>query len=129
MPLRMFTTSISHDAVEPNSVVVVPMRPYGSFSEFYQFIGRGIRVLTHPALEGRVGPSQQFLDVVFHGEFAPHIAAIRDDLPELSVLIQIADDSGYSAREMFRLLNRCYLKLGEPTRLGALLKAARLGLV
>ncbi|MDH3193119.1 MAG: hypothetical protein OEY55_13435 [Acidimicrobiia bacterium] len=42
---------------------------------------------------------------------------------------QIADDSGYSAREMFRLLNRCYLKLGEPTRLGALLKAARLGLV
>ncbi len=24
----MLTTSISHDAVEPNSVVVVPMRPY-----------------------------------------------------------------------------------------------------
>ena len=42
---------------------------------------------------------------------------------------QIADDSGYSPREMFRLLNRCYLKLGEPTRLGALLKAARLGVV
>ena len=42
---------------------------------------------------------------------------------------QIADESGYSPREMFRLLNRCYLKLGEPTRLGALLKAAKLGLV
>lgn len=32
----------------PPITVVVPMRPYGSFSEFYQFIGRGIRVLTHP---------------------------------------------------------------------------------
>ena len=32
----------------PPICVVVPMRPYGSFSEFYQFIGRGIRVLTHP---------------------------------------------------------------------------------
>ncbi len=42
---------------------------------------------------------------------------------------QIADDSGYSPREMFRLLNRCYLKLGETTRLGALLKAAKLGVV
>ena len=28
LPLRMLTASISHDAVEPNSVVVVPMRPY-----------------------------------------------------------------------------------------------------
>lgn len=42
---------------------------------------------------------------------------------------QIADDAGYSPREMFRLLNRCYLKLGEPTRIGALLKAARLGVI
>ncbi|MDP9363828.1 MAG: restriction endonuclease subunit R, partial [Chloroflexota bacterium] len=44
------------------------MRPYGSFSEFYQFVGRGIRVLTHPALAGRVGPAAQFLDVVYHAE-------------------------------------------------------------
>ena len=42
---------------------------------------------------------------------------------------QIADDSGYSPREMFRLLNRYYLKLGETTRLAALLKAAKLGVV
>ena len=32
--------------------------------------------------------------VVYHGEFAPRIAAIRDDLPQLEVLIQVADDSG-----------------------------------
>jgi hypothetical protein len=52
----------------PPITVVVPMWPYGSFNEFYQFIGRGIRVLTHPALQGRVVPNQQFLDIVFHGE-------------------------------------------------------------
>ena len=48
----------------PPITIVVPMRPYGSFSEFYQFIGRGIRVLQHPALLGRVNPDQQFLDMV-----------------------------------------------------------------
>lgn len=52
----------------PPISVVVPMRPYGSFSEFYQFVGRGIRVLTHPALAGRVGPDKQFLDIVYHAE-------------------------------------------------------------
>ena len=52
----------------PPICVVVPMRPYGSFGEFYQFIGRGIRVLQHPALTGRVGPEQQYLDVVLHAE-------------------------------------------------------------
>lgn len=53
----------------PPICVVVPLRAYGSFSEFYQFVGRGIRVLHHPALLGRVGPEQQFLDVVYHAEF------------------------------------------------------------
>ena len=52
----------------PPICVVVPLRAYGSFSEFYQFIGRGIRVVHHPALLGRVGPEQQFLDVVVHAE-------------------------------------------------------------
>lgn len=52
----------------PPITVVVPMRPYGSFSEFYQFVGRGIRVITHPALTGRVGPREQFLDVIYHAE-------------------------------------------------------------
>lgn len=53
----------------PPICVVVPIRAYGSFSEFYQFVGRGIRVLYHPALIGRVGPEQQFLDVIYHAEF------------------------------------------------------------
>lgn len=52
----------------PKISVVVPMRPYGSFSEFYQFVGRGIRVISHPSLTGRVGPEQQFCDVVYHSE-------------------------------------------------------------
>ena len=52
----------------PPISVVCPMRPYGSFSEFYQFIGRGIRVLQHPALAGRVSPADQFLDIVYHAE-------------------------------------------------------------
>jgi len=52
----------------PPICVLVPMRPYGSFSEFYQFVGRGIRVLTHPALTGRVAPGEQWLDVIYHAE-------------------------------------------------------------
>jgi superfamily II DNA or RNA helicase/very-short-patch-repair endonuclease len=62
----------------PPICVVVPMRPYGSFSEFYQFIGRGIRVLTHPALAGRVGPEQQWLDIIYHAELGldAHIETI-----------------------------------------------------
>ncbi len=52
----------------PPITVVVPFRPYGSFSEFYQFIGRGIRVLQHPALIERVGPDRQFLDIIYHAE-------------------------------------------------------------
>ena len=52
----------------PPISVVCPMRPYGSFSEFYQFIGRGIRVLQHPALAGRVSPADQFLDIAYHVE-------------------------------------------------------------
>lgn len=62
----------------PPITIVVPMRPYGSFSEFYQFIGRGIRVLQHPALTGRVGPERQFLDIVYHSEMGldEHIETI-----------------------------------------------------
>ena len=62
----------------PPITIVVPMRPYGSFSEFYQFIGRGIRVLQHPALIGRVEPKQQFLDIIYHAEFGldDHIETI-----------------------------------------------------
>ncbi len=52
----------------PPITVVVPMRPYASFAEFYQFVGRGIRVINHPALVGRVGPGEQFLDIIYHVE-------------------------------------------------------------
>lgn len=63
----------------PPISVVVPMRPYGSFGEFYQFVGRGIRVLTHPALIGRVTVEQQFLDIVYHAELGldEHLETIR----------------------------------------------------
>jgi superfamily II DNA or RNA helicase len=62
----------------PPISVVVPMRAYGSFSEFYQFTGRGIRVIRHPALEGRVGPADQWLDIVYHAELGldEHIETI-----------------------------------------------------
>ncbi|MBA3726661.1 MAG: DEAD/DEAH box helicase family protein [Armatimonadetes bacterium] len=52
----------------PPITVVVPMRPYASFSEFYQFVGRGIRVLSHASLVGRVNPQHQFLDIIYHAE-------------------------------------------------------------
>lgn len=63
----------------PPICVVVPMRPYGSFSEFYQFVGRGIRVLQHPAFEGRVQPRDQSLYVIYHAELGldEHVATIR----------------------------------------------------
>lgn len=62
----------------PPITVVVPMRPYGSFSEFYQFIGRGIRVLRHPDLTARVKPEDQFLDIIYHDEMSldDHIETI-----------------------------------------------------
>jgi hypothetical protein len=73
----------------PPITVVVPMRPYGSFSEFYQFIGRGIRVLLHPALIGRVGPGEQFLEVIYHAELGldEHIETIyrENDMDPLTV--------------------------------------------
>jgi acyl-CoA synthetase (AMP-forming)/AMP-acid ligase II len=33
--------------------------------------------------------------LVYHAEFAPHVAAVRDRLPGLEVLIQVADESGH----------------------------------
>jgi superfamily II DNA or RNA helicase/very-short-patch-repair endonuclease len=79
----------------PPICVVVPMRAYGSFSEFYQFIGRGIRVLHHPALTGRVGPEQQFLDVVYHAELGldEHIDTVyrENDMDPLTAHVLPAD--------------------------------------
>jgi superfamily II DNA or RNA helicase len=79
----------------PPITIVVPMRPYGSFSEFYQFIGRGIRVLQHPALIGRVGPADQFLDITYHAELGldEHIETIyrENDMDPLT-LHEIPED-------------------------------------
>ncbi len=65
----------------PPIAVVVPFRPYGSFGEFYQFVGRGIRVINHPALTGRVGPGEQALDLVYHAELGldEHIETIYEE--------------------------------------------------
>ena len=65
----------------PPISIVVPMRPYGSFGEFYQFIGRGIRVINHPALTGRVTAEQQYLELVYHAELDldRHLDTIRDE--------------------------------------------------
>ncbi|MFF9364533.1 DEAD/DEAH box helicase [Streptomyces griseoluteus] len=61
----------------PPITVVVPVRPYGSFGEFYQFVGRGVRVLRHPGLAA----DQQYLDVVCHAELGleDHLEAMCDD--------------------------------------------------
>jgi superfamily II DNA or RNA helicase len=86
----------------PPISVVVPMRPYGSFSEFYQFIGRGIRVLTHPALAGRVGPEQQFLDIVYHAELGldTHIDTIyrENDMDPITAHV-LPDDWAAAPRD------------------------------
>ena len=65
----------------PPIAVVVPFRPYGSFAEFYQFVGRGIRIITHPALTGRVGPGEQALDLIYHAELGldEHVETIYEE--------------------------------------------------
>lgn len=59
----------------PPISVVVPMRPYGSFGEFYQFVGRGIRVIR----DARVPATDQYLDLVYHAELGldDHIDTIH----------------------------------------------------
>jgi superfamily II DNA or RNA helicase len=65
----------------PPISVVVPFRPYGSFGEFYQFVGRGIRVIHQPALSGRVGPGEQSLDLIYHAELGldEHVETIYEE--------------------------------------------------
>ncbi|WP_413114451.1 hypothetical protein ACK1X7_00120 [Streptomyces sp. CY1] len=61
----------------PPITVVVPLRPYGSFGEFYQFVGRGVRVLRHPGLAA----DQRYLDVLCHAELGleDHLEAMCSD--------------------------------------------------
>ena len=98
--LKMFGQGYDFPAI----CVVVPMRPYGSFSEFYQFIGRGIRVINHPALIGRVGPGEQWLDIVYHAELGldDHIETIYTendmDPPDHTVPLDV-DESDFVGLE------------------------------
>ncbi|MCX4632865.1 DEAD/DEAH box helicase family protein [Streptomyces sp. NBC_01443] len=61
----------------PPISVVVPVRPYGSFGEFYQFVGRGVRVLRHFSRPA----DEQYLDVVCHAELGleEHLEAMCID--------------------------------------------------
>lgn len=84
----------------PPITIVVPMRPYGSFGEFYQFIGRGTRVLLHPALAGRVGPGEQFLDIIYHAELGldEHIETIyRENDMDPQAASELFADAGTGA--------------------------------
>jgi superfamily II DNA or RNA helicase len=62
----------------PPIAVVAPLRPYRSFGEFYQFVGRGIRAIAHPAFASRFAAGEQILDIVYHAELGldEHIEAI-----------------------------------------------------
>jgi superfamily II DNA or RNA helicase/very-short-patch-repair endonuclease len=82
----------------PPITVVVPVRPYGSFGEFYQFIGRGVRVLRQPGLAA----DQQYLDVVCHAELGleDHLEAMCKDNdmdPALLLDVPLIDTSTLEA--------------------------------
>jgi len=44
-------------------------------------VGRGIRVINHPALTGRVGPGEQALDLIYHAELGldEHVQTIYEE--------------------------------------------------
>jgi superfamily II DNA or RNA helicase len=84
----------------PPITIVVPMRPYGSFSEFYQFIGRGIRILRHPGFNVE---TEQFLDIIYHAEMGldEHINAIyqENELDPISDQLAIENADGDEASD------------------------------
>ena len=60
--------------------------------------------------------------LAYHAEFAPYVAAIRDRLPQLRVLIQVADDSGNAllpgAVDYESIVNTPAPDAGRPTPTG-----------
>lgn len=54
--------------------------------------------------------------VIYHAEFAPQLAKLRDALPEEVVLIQVPDDSGTSC-SLALLISRSRWHKGRPCRL------------
>ncbi|GAA4357504.1 DEAD/DEAH box helicase family protein [Microbacterium rhizosphaerae] len=79
----------------PPISIVVPLRPYGSFAEFYQFIGRGIRVLQNASLAGRIAPEQQILDLVLHTELGldEHLATVLAENDMDPASIQVVEET------------------------------------
>lgn len=87
----------------PPICIVVPLRPYGSFGEFYQFIGRGIRVIADSRLTGRVTPEQQLVNVVIHNELGldEHLATVlaENDMDPAAVTHEHGHDDSNSDNE------------------------------
>lgn len=81
----------------PPIAVVVPLRPYGSFSEFYQFIGRGIRLVRDAHVD-----ADQILDVVYHAELGldEHLETLRleNDMDPVST-VEVVPHLREGARE------------------------------
>lgn len=50
-------------------------------------------------------------------------------LADGNTVAELGDEVGYSEREMFRLLQRLYRRMGARTRIEAIVKAARMGLL
>ncbi|MFZ3495471.1 DEAD/DEAH box helicase family protein [Streptomyces sp. 5.8] len=83
----------------PPITVVVPVRPYGSFGEFYQFVGRGVRVLRHAG----VPIGEQYMDVVCHAELGleEHLEAMcvdNDMDPEVLLDAPLIDAASLSEK-------------------------------
>lgn len=58
----------------PPITIVVPFRPYGSFAEFYQFVGRGVRRIQNITAD-------QTLDVIYHAELGldEHLETLQQE--------------------------------------------------
>ena len=77
----------------PSISVVVPLRPYGSFGEFYQFIGRGVRTVRHSSLARGKGVRPQHVDVIVHAELGleVHLSTLCEENDMDPLLVQLTD--------------------------------------
>ena len=77
----------------PSISVVVPLRPYGSFGEFYQFIGRGVRTVRHQSLASAKGINTQYVDIIVHTELGleVHLSTLCEENDMDPVLVQLTD--------------------------------------
>lgn len=77
----------------PSISVVVPLRPYGSFGEFYQFIGRGVRTVRRPSFVGRERMTRQHVDIIVHAELGleAHLLTLCEENDMDPVLLHLTD--------------------------------------